>query len=114
MGNKIKPHNFEEHLEMLVDDCHDIVRVLKNYNYFEGADQIEIMATLPSAINIDVFIGMVNRWRELQEMYDKPLRIYAYSYNSQVEKMFMRLIQEHDKILLTPIPGEWKGRILHA
>lgn len=115
MGNKVAlQRDFAEHLEMLIEDCSDIVRVLKNYNYFEDLEIVEIMATMPSAVNVDVFIATVNRWRELQQMYNKPLRVYAYSYNPTVEKMFMQLIQPHEQIFLTPIPGEWRGRIRHA
>lgn len=115
MGNReAKLNNLLKHLGVLLEDGPDIIRLLENYNYSGNTEYLEIITTLPSAINIDVFIATVNRWREIQKRYNKPLRVYAFSYNTEVEKMYMRLVQEHDAILLTPIPGDWKGSIEHA
>lgn len=115
MGNReAKLNSLMEHMSMLLEDGPDIIRLLENYNYSDNAECLEIITTLPSAVNIDVFIATVNRWREIQRRYNKPLRVYAFSYNTKVEKIFMRLVQEHDEILLTPIPGVWKGDVRHA
>lgn len=112
MGDRVG--NFEAHLDMLLEDCSNIIQLLANYNYFEDSKTLELVTTLPSAVDIDVSIATVQRWKELQKRYNKPLRIYAYSYNPEVEKLFLRLIQESENIFLTPIPGEWKGRITYA
>lgn len=99
---------------MLLEDAPDILRLLANYNYFEDAKMLEIVATLPSAVNIDMSIATVQRWKGIQQRYNKPMRVYAFSYNPAVEKLFMRLIQEQENIFLTPIPGEWRGKLSNA
>jgi len=115
MGSKtVVTTDFGKHLELLLDDSADLVTQLAKYNYFEDAPTLEIKTTLPSAVNGNLAIAAVRRWREISERYNKPLRVYAYSYNDAVEKLFLRLIQEHDNIFLSVIPGEWRYTLNNA
>lgn len=109
MGDKVASTDFGKHLELIMDDSADLVAKLARYNYFENAKTLEIKTTLPSAVNGNLAIAAVKRWRELSERYGKPIRVYAYSYNDAVEKLFLRLIQEHDDIYMSVIPGEWRN-----
>lgn len=102
--------SIDKHLDLLLEDCPNIVKMLSNYDFNNNPEYLELKTTLPAAINIDVFIATVQRWKEIQRMYKKKLRIYAYSYNDTVEKYFQRLLQDHEDILLTVIPGALKGK----
>lgn len=98
----------DTYLTSLIKDGPEVVTNLYRAGYEKGCEEVAISTTLPSVVNIDVFIGTLQRWRNIQQTFGAPLRIWATCYNTSVEKYMLSLVQEQDKLFLTIIPGELK------
>lgn len=88
-----------------LEDDFDILVKLRSL----GADKspiIEIKTELPARPDIDILLGLVMRWTELSKALKKPIRVYAWCYNNQVEKVMQRLLCDNNNVLITILPGE--------
>ena len=104
----------DSHIEAVVMDCPDVICKIVQLGYHMDNEVVEIATVLPSALDISVNIGMVQRWRDISKYFNKPVRIYGWSYNTEVEKCFLSLVQEKKDIFLTVLPGELRGEKKHA
>ena len=114
MGNRSSRSLVDEKLASLIEDNNNIISNLIEGGYTPDSEVVEIVTDLPSAVDIDVCIGTVMRWKSIREYFNRPIRIYAWSYNVVVEKYFLQLVQETDDVLLTVLPGELKGANRYA
>ncbi len=104
----------DSHLDSLVADCPDVIGKLVRLGVSKNDDLVEIVTVLPAAMDISVNIGLVQRWRSISEYFECPIRVYGWSYNTDVEKCLLSLVQEHSDIFLTVLPGELKGAKSYA
>lgn len=104
----------DSHIDSLVTDCPDVISKIVQLGYDRDTEVIELVTVLPSALDISVNIGMVQRWRDISKYFGRPVRIYGWSYNTAVEKCFLSLVQEKADIFLTVLPGELRGEKKHA
>lgn len=95
-----------EFLNSMVEDGPDVISKLAKIGITKGCENVSITTTLPSIINVDVFIATLQRWKNIQRYFDAPLRIWAVCYNTSVEKFMLDIVQEQENIFLTVIPGE--------
>lgn len=65
---------------------------------------IEIVSELPAAADPDIILGYVSRWREIQLYFNRDLRVYAWSYNTEVEKCVLGCVQNMQHICVTTLP----------
>lgn len=114
MGNRNSKPVVNEKLASLVEDNTNIIADLIEAGYNPDSELVEMVTDLPSAVDIDVCIGTVMRWKNIREYFNRPIRIYAWSYNVIVEKYFLQLVQEVSDITLTVLPGELKGANRYA
>lgn len=102
-----------ERIDGLIHDSNDILVKLTKMQP-DSSRPIEIVAELPAAISPDIIIGTVQRWREIQKHFNCELRVYAWSYNPDVEKYVMKCVQPMDRVLVTPLPTSLKGDTLYV
>ena len=93
----------EDRINGVMQDGPDILYRLSRLN--QPADQpIEIVSELPAAPDPDILMGYVMRWREIEKHFDKELRVYAWSYNTEVEKCVLGCVQNMSRICVTVLP----------
>ena len=114
MGNRNRETAINEKLATLVEDNPNVLANLIDAGYNPDSEIVEILTTLPAAVDIDVFIGTVMRWVNICEYFNRPIRVYAWSYNQDTEKIFTQLVQERKEVFLTPLPGYLRGELSHA
>ena len=94
----------EEHLNNAVSDAPDIVYRLSQLQHKEDSP-IEIVSELPAAVDVDIILGYIARWHDVQEYFNRDLRIYAWSYNTTVEKYILGCVQQMSRIYVTILPA---------
>lgn len=94
----------DEHLKNAVRDTPDIVYQLSQLPPREGST-IEIVSDLPAAVDIDIILGYITRWYDVQQHFNKDLRIYVWSYNTVVEKYVLGCVQQMSRIYVTVLPS---------
>ncbi len=92
------------YLDAMVKDAPDVLYQLSQIKFTSADEPAEILTELPAAVNVDIILGMVNRWREVQVQMNRPLRVYAWSGERCVEKYVMGCVQRFPDICLTPLP----------
>lgn len=93
----------EERIDSVVHDGPDLLYKLSRLN--TPADQpIEIVSELPAATDLDIILGYVTRWVEVQQYFNRDLRIYAWSYTVEVEKYILSCTQQMSHIAVTVLP----------
>lgn len=103
MGISSKTETIDEHIKGLVVDGVDVLHHLSKIS--RGKDEpIEIVADLPAATDPDLIIGCVSRWNEIQKHFNADLRVYAWSYNTKVEKYVLGCVQNMSRITVTVLP----------
>lgn len=105
--------NLVERIDSLMHDSSDILYKITKLTPPDGKP-IEIVAELPAALDPEIIIGHVQRWREIQMHFDRELRVYAWTYNAVVEKYVMSCVQTMPKVLVTPLPMSLKGDTLYV
>lgn len=105
--------SLDERIDGMMKDSEDILYKLTK---LEAAPDrpIEIVAELPAALCVDIIIGTVQRWSEIQKHFNRELRVYAWSYNAVVEKYVQNLVRNNDKVLVTVLPMYLKGDVLYV
>ena len=98
-----KMYTLDERINGLVQDSPDILYKLCKLATPKG-QPIEIVTELPAAIAPDIILGHVQRWREIQKYFDCDLRIYAWTYNTDVEKYVLGSVQHMSRIAVTMLP----------
>lgn len=114
MDTRTMSTHVDSHLGALVTDCPDVISKIVQLGYDQDSEVIELATVLPSALDISVNIGLVQRWRDIGKYFDRPVRIYGWSYNTEVEKCLLSLVQEKKDVFLTVLPGELRGEKKHA
>lgn len=108
-----KMYSLEERINGLIVDSPDILYKLNRLSTPKG-QPIEIVTELPSAIDPDIILGNVQRWREVQKYFDCELRIYAWTYNTEVEKYLLGCVQHMSKIAVTTLPTYLKEKKIYG
>lgn len=98
-----KMYSLDERINGLVKDSPDILYKLNKLATPKG-QPIEIVAELPAAVDPDIILGNVQRWREIQKYFDCDLRVYAWTYNTEVEKYLLGSVQHMSRIAVTTLP----------
>lgn len=105
--------SLDQRIDGMMKDSPDILYKLTKLGPAVGRP-IEIVTELPAAIFAEELLGDVQRWSEIQKHFDCELRVYAWSYNAQVEKYLQNLLRNHDRILVTVLPMYLKGDVFYA
>lgn len=95
--------SLEERINGVMHDGPDILYRLTKLATPEG-QSIEIVSELPAATDPDIIIGYVQRWREIQKHFNRDLRVYAWSYTTEVEKYVLGCTQNMKNICVTVLP----------
>lgn len=90
-------------LKDMLWDTPDILYKIKTTPMRETR-QYEIQADLPAIVDPDIAISQVLRWSDLQRLLAKPLRIYAWSSNTDVEKWVLSASANISNIFVTVLP----------
>lgn len=72
------------------------------------ANVLEILSELPAAADPDIILGFIKRWREVQTITGKDLRVYAVFYTPTVEKYVLGCVQNMSHIFVTALPVQLK------
>lgn len=105
--------SLEERIDGLVHDAPDILYKLSKLEQ-RGDGPIEIVADLPAAPDVDIILGYVQRWCEIQKHFNRDLRVYAWSYNTTVEKYVLGCTLQMSHIAVTILPMYLKEAKLYA
>lgn len=108
MGTSIKT-TLDDRINGLMKDSPDILYKLSQLATPEG-QPIEIVSELPAAIEPNIIIGYVQRWREIQKYFNRDLRVYAWSYSTDVEKYLQNCVQHMSHLTVTTLPMYLKER----
>lgn len=103
-NSKIKELTFEDRLKECVKDGEDVLYQIKQ-KITEDTEVIEIVVELPAAVDIDIIISHVQRWREIQKTFNRDLRVYAWSYSTDVEKRLLSCVQHMSRVCVTILPN---------
>lgn len=112
MGSSTKL-SLEERIDGLVHDAPDILYTLSKLEQ-RGDGPLEIVADLPAAPDVDIILGHVQRWCEIQKYFNRDLRIYAWSYDTTVEKYVLGCTLQMSHIAVTILPTYLKEAKLYA
>ena len=99
--DKVTP--IDDHINGLMKDSPDILYKLTRLATPKGKP-IEFVVELPAVTNPDIIIGYVQRWREIQKHFDCELRVYAWSYTTEVEKYLLGCVQHMKNLTVTTLP----------
>lgn len=105
--------SINERIDGCVKDAPDILYTLSRIEP-RGDDPIEIVSELPAAPDVDILLGIVMRWNEIQKHFGRDLRVYAWSYNTTVEKYLMGCVQNLSHIHVTVLPTYLKENKLYG
>lgn len=86
------------------------IEFLKTLNPGQLPEIIEISSELPSVIHVNILVGILNRWLQIRDVFNRPVRVYAISNNAQVEKYMVGLVNRYNDLYLTVLPEtrkEW-------
>ncbi|MCM1215120.1 MAG: hypothetical protein NC548_11440 [Lachnospiraceae bacterium] len=103
----------EERIDGMMRDSEDILHKITKLKPPKGRP-IEIVTELPAALCVDIIVGNVQRWSEIQKHFDRELRVYAWSVNPIVEKYVQNLVCNMDKVLVTTLPMYVKGDVYYV
>lgn len=95
--------SLEDRINGVMEDSPDILYKLSKLSTPKDVP-IEIVTELPAAPDPDIIIGLVTRWYEIQKYFNQDIRIYAWSYNHEVEKYLLGCIQNMSHIYVTVLP----------
>lgn len=93
----------EERIDGVVHDGPDLLFKLSKLATPEG-QPVEIVSELPAATDLDIILGYITRWSEVQRQLNRDLRIYAWSYSVDVEKYILACTQAMSHIAVTTLP----------
>lgn len=103
MATKTHKLTLEERIEGVIHDGPDLLfRLSKTLP--QGNEAIEIVSELPAAADPDIIIGYVTRWNEVQKLFKRDLRVYAWSYTVEVEKYILNCTRHMSHIAVTALP----------
>lgn len=99
----VRTNVIDDKLKSLPIDSDDILYKLSQSDHSKS-DWIEIVSYLPARPDIDIIMGYVRRWLEIQKYFKKTLRVYAWSYTPKVEKCITNLTVGMSDIIVTALP----------
>lgn len=67
-------------------------------------DVLEIRAELPATLYVDSILAQISRWSDIAKHTGKNVRVYAWSYNDEVETYMQQIVANRDNIMLTVLP----------
>lgn len=103
----------DERINGLVHDSEDILYKLNKLPLNED-EPIEIVTDMPVVPNTDIIIGSICRWREIQKIYQRPIRVYAWVHTTEVEKCLLRCVQNMEDIFVTTLPTYLRSKKLYG
>lgn len=103
MDLNTKNYPLDEKIRQCLKDSPDIVRRVAKRSPAKGST-VELVTELPAVNDVDILIGMAMRWREIADMFDCKLRVYAWCYTDEVEKWILQCVQNSSKIFVTVLP----------
>lgn len=93
----------DERINGVVKDGPDILVKLSKLTPKDN-EPIEIVTELPAATDPDIILGYVRRWRDIQLQFKRDLRVYAWSYDTKVEKYILGCTQNMSHVHVTVLP----------
>ena len=107
MADKTKL-GINEYIDSLLKDSFSIVADVSGF-YRPDAKEVEFSVELPAAVDHISLTAMIERWISIRDVVDKDIRIYAWSYNKEVEKLVSNMLASQSRIYITILPFELKG-----
>ena len=92
------------------DDANLIPNLSIENNKNKDAELFTIVSELPAYPDPDIILGYVQRWREVQKLFGKDLRIFAWSFDTRVEKYILACTQNMPNIYMTILPAEYRRK----
>lgn len=92
------------------DDANLIPNLSIKNNKNKDAELFTIVSELPAYPDPDIILGYVQRWREVQKLFGKDLRIFAWSFDTRVEKYILACTQNMPNIYMTILPAEYRRK----
>lgn len=77
-------------------------------------DIIEISSELPAYPDADIILGYITRWRDIYNVFHRDIRVYAWSYTTDVEKYILGCTQHMSHIHVTVLPAYLKEKKHYA
>lgn len=108
-GNTTRPASLEERLSGAVLDSPNIVQRLSSIEQPPKGQPLEIVTELPAGLCPEIIIAMIMRWRELQIHFDRDIRVYAWSFNTEVEKYVLQCTNNMSHIFVSILPVKLRG-----
>lgn len=105
--------SLEERINGVMQDSPDILHKISKLQPPEGKP-IEIVTELPAAIDVDLIIGCVQRWSEIQKYFNRDLRVYAWSHSADVEKYLLGCTLNVSNVYVTVLPMFLKENLKYA
>ena len=102
----------DAHLSNVVEDSNSVLQDLSK-SCTDG-EFVEIQSLLPAAPDPDIILGYVKRWREIQQHFNKELRVYAWCETTLVEKYILGCTQHMSHIHVTVLPTTLKEKKHYA
>ena len=102
-NSKTNKLTIDEHINGVVADSPDILYKLSKLGVSQGST-VEIVTELPASADPDIVLGYVRRWVDIQKAFDCELRVYAWSYTTEVEKYVLACTQTMSHIHITALP----------
>lgn len=99
-----------EVLERLPEDTDNLLYKIEHSNQVD-AEEIEIVSYLPARLDADIILGYIMRWREVQKYFNKPMRVYAWSYQPDVEKYILKCLMHNNNIFVTMLPVKLREKL---
>ena len=100
--------------EALLKATKDDANMIPNLSTLAESDSdikcFTIESELPAYPDPDIILGYVQRWREVQRLFGKELRIFAWSYDTRVEKYILACVQNMPNIYITILPAEYRRK----
>lgn len=93
----------DDYLESLMQDSPDILYKLSQAGV-SSDKPVEIVTELPASADPDIVLGYIRRWSDIQKAFDCDLRVYAWSYTTDVEKYVLGCTQRMSRIHVTTLP----------
>lgn len=95
--------SLDEYLQSLpVDMCDGTL--LAKLQVQMNNDELAFCAELPARYDVNAMLSVIQRWREIRDITQKAVRVYAWAVSAEVEKAMCNLISRQDNMYLSILP----------
>ena len=93
----------DERINGVIKDSPDVIYQLSRIKQSDDTP-IEIVSELPAAVDVAIILSYIQRWSQIQKQFNRDVRIYAWSYSTDVEKYVLGCVQNMSHVFVTILP----------